>query len=143
MDSVSTLESVSLSDWATATASLKDDPFEGRRVINRESSMGRPSKASCFPELLRGREKLNDGRGSELSMENSDIADGEQEIGKKSGLIGEWGSDVASSFEDFLTASKPLKLALSSSALSMTERMLAMLRAGLGGKGDLGGARPP
>ena len=142
VDRLSTLERVSPLSWSTETASLKDEPFEGLRATERDSYDGRLSKASFIPELLRGLEKLNDGRGSASLTESSDMAEGEREQGSACGLSGEWGLDMAPVLDDFLTPSNPVILPLSSSALSMTDLMLATLRADLGCSGDTGGASP-
>lgn len=136
MKRLSALDKLSLST-VLLTASFKEEPWEGLRVAERVSNEGRRSKASFDPELLRGREKLNEGRGSDSLAESSDMADSEGDIGWDSGLSG---VDAALPLEkERLPSPGP---PLSSSALSMTDRILAMLRAVLGGNGDFGGASP-
>lgn len=122
-------------------ASLKEEGFECLWLTVLDSYEGRllVLTASFALELLRGLEKLKDGRCKGSLMETSDMAEGEREIGGKSGLGVVTGFEAALAF---LALSNAPGFALSSSPLSITDRMLAALRGDLGCKGDLGGARP-
>jgi hypothetical protein len=113
-----------------------DESFEFWRSMARRVSTAKlfsaPGRAS---ELPRGLEKLKDGRGKSEATEYSDKADGERDTDGVSGLKG------ARIFLDGPTSSDPDGLPLSSSALSMTDLILAILRADRGCTGDRGGAR--
>ena len=112
-----------------------DESVDALWLMVCSSADGFLSVASLTFELLRGLEKLKDGRGRSPDMEYSDNAEGERETGSISGLKGE------RSFLEAPTSKEPVVLELSSSALSMTDRMLAMLRGDRGWMGDFGGAR--
>lgn len=124
-------------EWALLAACDIEESFEFWRSMGRRVSTARlfsaPGRAS---ELPRGLEKLNDGRGRSEATEYSDRADGDRETGSNSGLKG-----ARIFLLDGPTSSEPDGLPLSSSALSMTDLMLAILRADRGCTGDRGGAR--
>lgn len=118
-----------------AVCDMEESLDAWRSMARRVSTVRLFSAPGLASELPRGLEKLKDGRGNSEDTEYSDRFDGERETGSISGLNG------ARILLDGPTSSAADGLPLSSSALSMTDLMLAILRADLGCAGDRGGAK--